>query len=82
MLADSGESGSVGRGLGSGFSVFSCVLSLDSLAAVIDDFFAVGYHGEFTHIDPTIGEVQPTRYDMEMDLQALATSPSRISYPL
>jgi hypothetical protein len=45
-------------------------------------FFAVGYHGEFTHIDASTGEVPPTRYDLPSDLQALATSPSGVSYTI
>jgi hypothetical protein len=45
-------------------------------------FFAVGYHGQFTHIDPSIGEVPPTRNDLPDSLQALATSPNGICYTI
>lgn len=39
-------------------------------------FCAVGWNGEFTHIDASIGQVAPTRSDLPSDLQALAWSPS------
>jgi hypothetical protein len=39
-------------------------------------FCAVGWFGEFTHIDASIGQVPPTRDDLPSRLQALAWSPS------
>jgi hypothetical protein len=38
-------------------------------------FCAVGWHGEFTWIDPTVGQIAPTRDDLPNELQALAWSP-------
>ncbi|UCF44039.1 MAG: hypothetical protein JSV99_03735 [Planctomycetota bacterium] len=41
---------------------------------------AVGWFGEFAHIDPTVGVVSPTRYDLPSELQALAWSPDATLY--
>jgi WD40 repeat protein len=38
-------------------------------------FCAVGWEGEFTWIDPTVGQVAPTRTDLPEHLQSLAWSP-------
>lgn len=38
-------------------------------------FCAVGWYGEFTQIDPTTGQVTPTRTDLPNNLQSLAWSP-------
>jgi hypothetical protein len=38
-------------------------------------FCAVGWFGEFTWIDPTVGQVAPTRDDLADGLQSLARSP-------
>jgi WD40 repeat protein len=38
-------------------------------------FCAVGWYGDFTWIDPTVGQVAPTRNDLPEHLQTLARSP-------
>ncbi|MCK4887825.1 MAG: hypothetical protein KAS96_10590, partial [Planctomycetes bacterium] len=43
-------------------------------------FCAVGWFGEFAHIDPDIGVVTPIRNDLPSGLQALAWSPDGILY--
>jgi len=43
-------------------------------------FCAVGWHGEFTMIDPAIGEIPPKRTDLPAYLQALAWSPNGTLY--
>ena len=37
-------------------------------------FCAVGWNGEFTHISPTLGEIEPTKFILPTKLQALAWS--------
>jgi WD40 repeat protein len=46
-----------------------------STAPAKELFCAVGWYGEFTHIDPTQGQVLPTRANPPDMLQALARSP-------
>ena len=43
-------------------------------------FCGVAFYGEFTHIDPVIGQVPPTRNDLPTSLQALAWSPGGTLY--
>jgi outer membrane protein assembly factor BamB len=60
-----------------GLLVSAAVLGgvLSSSASSKELFCAVGWNGEFTHIDPTLGQVAPTRTDLPDNLQALAWSP-------
>jgi len=57
--------------------VFLAVLGgiFNSTTSAKELFCAVGWDGEFTHIDPTLGQVAPTRTDLPVRLQSLAWSP-------
>jgi hypothetical protein len=48
---------------------------LTSTASAKEVFVAVGWYGEFTQLDPTLGQTDPTRTDLPEHLQALARSP-------
>jgi hypothetical protein len=65
-----------------GLFVFAAVLGgMHSATTSAKELFcAVGWRGEFTHIDPTTGATAPTRTDLPHDLQALARSPDGTLY--
>ncbi len=60
-----------------GWFLFSAALSgiYSSTLSAKELFCAVGWLGEFTHIDPTLGQVAPTRTGLPDHLQSLAWSP-------
>ncbi len=58
--------------------LFSLITSQDVSAYPL--FFAVGYRGEFTHIDAARGQVAPSRDDLPLNLQAVAASSSGTYY--
>jgi WD40 repeat protein len=66
-----------GTRIWAGLLVFMMVLGgiLGSTSSARELFCAVGWEGEFTHIDPTFGRVAPTRTDLPIHLQSLARSP-------
>jgi WD40 repeat protein len=47
-----------------------------------NQFIAVGYNGQFTRIDTSIGEIPPTRNDLPYSLQEIAKSPKGIYYTI
>ena len=51
-----------------------------SVALANPIFCAVGWEGEFTTIDPSVGPVSPTRTDLPDELQALSWSPDGTLY--
>jgi WD40 repeat protein len=58
--------------------ILVAILSCETSANPI--FCSVGWEGEFTHIDPSLGQISPTRDDLPECLQALAWSPNGILY--
>ena len=53
---------------------------LTAVASADPLFCAVGWYGEFTHIDATVGQVPPTHADLPRYMQGLAWSPDGTLY--
>lgn len=66
--------------LGIAVVVFGAGVILCASAVAEPLFCAVGWHGEFTHIDAELGQVPPTRYDLPTQFNALARSPDGTLY--
>jgi hypothetical protein len=60
-----------------GIALFGLLISGSSAS---EQFCAVGWNGEFTHIDSTIGEIPPSRTDLPQYMQALAYDPTGVLY--
>jgi WD40 repeat protein len=61
-----------------GLAFLEAGTSITAYAAPV--FCAVGWWGEFTKIDPNIGQIPPIRDDLPLYLQELAWSPNGILY--